>query len=88
MTELKPCPYCGEEPHLYTRKTWFGYLLRCERADIFDKPDCYMMNTFAHSEEKVMERWNRKAGKIALKVEKTKKKEELVREKYKWRKKW
>ena len=80
MTELRKCPYCEHEPHLYTRSVYVRFMIKCDRT-----PSCYWNNmwVYANSEEKAMHKWNRKVERIEL----NRKKNHFI-ERFEWRKKW
>jgi len=57
MTELKPCPFCGGEAHIYPddpnfAKTWF--YVECI--------DCHANSKLCKTKQGVIEAWNRREG--------------------------
>ena len=56
MTELKPCPFCGEPPELFSFKDG-RYLVNCVNPDC----DVYPYTRIHDSAEAAAEAWNRRA---------------------------
>ena len=87
MTELRKCPYCGHEPHLYTRGAYERFMIRCDRPS---EDSCYWndMEVYANSEEKAICKWNRKVEKIERKRKKDHLKNQKYIERFEWKIKW
>lgn len=56
MAELKPCPFCGKEPHIQRRPT-------AQKKCIYSvKCHCGILTHFMDRKYKAIEAWNRRAN--------------------------
>ena len=53
--KLKPCPFCGSEPEIYSTKTI--YRIYCDDEKCHVHPDIWQMGTF----EEIAQKWNTRA---------------------------
>jgi Lar family restriction alleviation protein len=60
MTELKPCPFCGEQPVVDWRMGKEKYIplfqIRCENNDCTTQPETW----YFKSEAEAIQAWNRR----------------------------
>ena len=58
MTNLKPCPFCGSEAHIYRKPTTGGYAPACNN----DRCEVYWQREYG-TETEAIAAWNNRAGR-------------------------
>ena len=63
--KLKPCPFCGEKPHVFFADARVAEHLMGIKKDMYRiicPKNCCMQSKFYGSEDEAAQEWNRRAG--------------------------
>ena len=60
MTELKPCPFCGEKPSLFRYP--FNDIISCQNQRCYVQPSIGISHEYGRCDDEIVDKWNTRDG--------------------------